>query len=583
MEKKEHQDFGWIEEKVFDTPELEDDVLNGFNDDTRLEASSEDSSIDDDQPFSLEVECGVLYSEVDESAGTLDEYDSDAIGDDEALPFSLEVECGVLYSEEDVFNEKEETQTFSSTPFGGSSTNLRRKVQRTSQVAKSYDMHELEQLVLEKIYIRRIHDHIYYFDGHVFRPLDQRNFLRLMRASLSEEVISAVPSYTRMVEVYKYLDTNADIEMDFSEEKEICAKRFIVFGNGLYDAGQDRLLEFSNKYPVFFEIDACFLMDDHRCKTPEFDKFLGKISNGDKQIERLIMQMIGYLLLQGSEGKCFFVLGTQRNSGKSVLGEFIAALFDEDAVANLPLTTLGERFSLGSLWKKAINVSMDLPTKTLTEDDVSKIKLLTGECRINTEEKYEPVSTTFIHCKHIFATNGTISLKVEDDAFWDRLIFVPFMHSIEKNYQDKNLLNKLLQEKDGITTKAAKAVGELIRNNFHFPEPEIAKKVIDSWKAKNQGSIKAFVEACCEFGGDKAEYSEDLYEAYRKFCLENDWIAQSNNSLIRYIKLLPGITHTKKRKTSKDNPQSYIEGVHLKIKEDFKGIEMEEQDYVGNL
>ena len=107
--------------------------------------------------------------------------------------------------------------------------------------------------------------------------------------------------------------------------------------------------------------------------------------------------------------------------------------------------------------------------------------------------------------------------------------------------------------------------------------------MIDSWKAKNQGSIKAFVEACCEFGGDKAEYSEDLYEAYRKFCLENDWIAQSNNSLIRYIKLLPGITHTKKRKTSKDNPQSYIEGVHLKIKEDFKGIEMEEQDYVGNL
>lgn len=426
------------------------------------------------------------------------------------------------------------------------------------------NMQQLEQFTLETVCIRRIHEHLYYFDNHVFRPLDKRKFLRLMRERLPDEIVRSISSFAKLEEVYKFLDTNTSIELAISEEMSARAKRLIVFYNGLYDAEQQSLLPFSKRYPVFFEINACYLEDDRDCKTPEFDKFLEHISQGDKMIKDLVLQMIGYVMLQGVEGKCFFVLGTERNSGKSVLGEFIASLFNDEAVANIPLTSLGERFSLGSIWRKAVNISMDLPTKTLTEEDVSRIKLLTGEMRINTEEKYEPTTTSFVYCKNIFATNGSISLKVNDEAFWDRLVFVPFMYSVDREHQDKELLNKLLKERDGIATKAAKAVHQLILNNFKFPEPDIAKKIVNTWKFSSKNSIELFINNCCKLSDDVGEFSSDVFYAYGEFCEKIGILPYTQTALVRYILRLPGISKCKKRRVPTASPQAFLEGIKLK-------------------
>lgn len=434
-------------------------------------------------------------------------------------------------------------------------------------LTENYDMHRLEQVMLEHICIRRIHEHLYYFDGHVFRPLDKRQFLRLMRNRLPDEIIQGISSYSKLEEVYKYLDTNCDIKMEITEKEAAFTKRLIVFRNGIYDADQGKLLPFSDEYPVFFDIDACYLNNAEQCRTPHFDRFIENVSKGDKNIEDQILQMIGYLMLQGTEGKCFFVLGTKKNSGKSLLGEFIASLYDEDAVANIPLTSMGERFALGSLWKKAVNVSMDLPTKMLTVEDVSRIKLLTGERRINTEEKYEPSGTSFIYCKSIFATNGCISLKVNDDAFWDRLVFIPFMNSVDDECQDKDLLNKLLRERDGIVTKAAKSVKILIQNNFKFPNSEMGRQIINNWRMQTDCSIKNFLYECCELSCENGEFSSDIYEDYKQYCQNNNLTVVSNTAVIRYLKKLPGITSSKKRRNPTDNPTAYIEGIRLKCRE----------------
>lgn len=431
-------------------------------------------------------------------------------------------------------------------------------------LSNGYDMHELEQIILKKICIRRIHERLYYFDGRIYRALDNRRFMRLMRERLSDDTIGVIPSYGKMEEIYKFLNTNPDVKLDVSDEMERFTKRVIVFANGVYDVEREKLLDFSEDYPVLFDIDARYLGDTNECETPCFDRFLNTVSGGDKDIEKQIWQMIGYLIMQGNEGKVFFVLGTERNSGKSLLGEFISRLFDEEMVANIPLTSMGERFVMGSLWKKAINVSMDLPTKILTENEVSRIKLLTGECRINTEEKYEPAGTTFNHCRSLFATNGNISLKVNDDAFWDRVHFIPFMNSVERQDQDKDLLDKLLLERDGIATKAAKAAKKLIKNNFKFSESKMAKQVIARWKKQTGNLVEEFVKEKCDLNSDYEEFSSDIYECYKKYCGHFGVTPIGQPGLSRYLSQLPGVTSYKKRKNKDDNPISCIVGIRLK-------------------
>lgn len=335
----------------------------------------------------------------------------------------------------------------------------------------------------------------------------------------------------------------------------------IVFSNYVYDVKHDKVYDFSKEYPFLFNVNAKYVPNSIERSTPNFDNFIKRISGGCKEIKELILQMIGYVAMHSMDAKCFFLLGTAPDSGKSLLGEFIARLFDEEFVGTIPLTELGRRFALGSLWKHAVNISTDLPTRSLTEQEVSQIKMVTGEKRVNTEEKYEPTGTTYLHCKCIYASNGRISLKTYDRAFWDRVIFVPFLHSIPKEEQDRNLLDKLLGEQDGIVTKAAIAARKLIGNNFIFNIPKVAKDILDEWSQESRDSITRFLENECVIDCDCSIFSCDLYEKYKEFCSINHLQPETQTLLGKRVNELPGINKTKERKEKKEILSGSMEGL----------------------
>ena len=426
------------------------------------------------------------------------------------------------------------------------------------------DMREIERHIREEVIIRRIHDKLYYFDGRIYRPLNKENFLLLLRSKLPSKIEHSIPTYHRMEEAYKYLMVNPDIKMNITPEMENFVKNCIVFSNCIYDVKSDKVYDFSCEYPFLFYVNAKYITKNRECSTPNFDNFIERISDGSKAIKDLIMQMIGYITMHSMDAKCFFLFGPAPNSGKSVLGEFIARLFDEEFVGTLPLTELGRRFALGSLWKHAVNVSMDLPTRSLTEQEVSQIKMITGEKRVNTEEKYEPTGTTYLHCKCIYASNGKISLKTYDRAFWDRVVFVPFLHSVPKAEQDRDLLDKLLAEQDGIVTKSAAEARKLIYNNFIFNIPKSAKDILDEWSQESSDSITRFFESECVIDCNCGVFSCDLYDRYKEFCSINYIQPETQALLGKRVNELPGIFKVKKRKQKDSSPIWKYEGIRLK-------------------
>lgn len=426
------------------------------------------------------------------------------------------------------------------------------------------DMRAVERHILEQVTIRRIHDKMYYFDGRIYKPLNKEKFLLLLRSHLPEKVEKSITSIYKMEEVYKYLAVNPDIEMENTEKMEAFVRHGIVFSNCIYNVEYDEVYDFSLEYPFLFHVNAKYIPKGKERKTPNFDNFIERVSNGRKEIKELILQIIGYVAMHSMEAKCFFLLGTAPNSGKSLFGEFIARLFDEEFVGTVPLTELRRRFALGGLWKQAVNVSMDLPTRALTEQEVSQIKMITGERRVNTEEKCEPVGTTFLHCKCIYASNGRISLKVYDRAFWDRVVFVPFLHSVPKAEQDKNLLEKLLAEQDGIVSKAAHAARKLVSNNFIFNMPKEAKDILDEWSLENRDSITRFLENECVFNCEYSVFSSDLYEGYKEFCSLNGIRPETITLFGKRIGELPGIYKFKQRKEKSGNPVWKYEGIGIK-------------------
>lgn len=60
-----------------------------------------------------------------------------------------------------------------------------------------------------------------------------------------------------------------------------------------------------------------------------------------------------------NECKVFFVAGTAQNSGKSVMGQLIKECIGKENVANISTNQMNERFALGNIEGKLLNISMD--------------------------------------------------------------------------------------------------------------------------------------------------------------------------------------------------------------------------------
>lgn len=314
-----------------------------------------------------------------------------------------------------------------------------------------------------------------------------------MRRKSDDGILSILKNYRAYSDAYKFLVINPDIEFEQYDKLILDFKTIIVFDNVLLDAKTCSKIEHSQNYPVFFGTNIRYHVKHGN--TPYWDRFLESVAQGDKKIIKLIYEMLGYLLLQGNDGKCFFVLAAAPNSGKSVLGDFISSVFSDCYVSHMTIDDFGKRFSLGSLWRTALNVSMDLPQSTLSTDTVSLIKTLTGDSKITAEEKYAPKFTALNHVKLVFGTNSKISIATPDTAFWNRVIIVPFQHELPRQERDTDLLSHLMDEKDDIFSKCVPYVTELILRNYEFTMPDVSNIMKCDWSGNGGDSIGDFFQS----------------------------------------------------------------------------------------
>ena len=232
-----------------------------------------------------------------------------------------------------------------------------------------------------------------------------------------------------------------------------------------------------------------------------------------------------YLLSPSVSAKKFFVFGTAPDSGKSVVGNLLEALLKTENLSFLPLDEFGGRFNLSVLVGKLLNLCMDLPDRAIPATAVSRIKQLTGRDALTVEKKYQHPFEYSNECKLVFGTNSPIRLTAKNEAFFRRMIVVPFTHSVPEEEQDTDLLEKLLLEKDAIVTKALKAAVKLYREDFKFPTLESSERMLKEWTQMGVRSVRVFMEKCCVKTTERSDFvtTETAYQVYIDFCEDHDF------------------------------------------------------------
>lgn len=397
---------------------------------------------------------------------------------------------------------------------------------------------------------------VYHYDekAHYYKPVNVDKAIELYSLYVDPNLNGAL-NLRNHSDILRCLRMNPSLKYDESSKKKVhCSLKNCIF---FTKTGKRK--SNSPKIPVFTSINAKY---DESAACPSFRKFLDDVSGGREDIKERILMAIGYLLVEPAKGKFFFIAGYAPNSGKSLLFNFIQQLFPPESVSNLSLNDLGGHFELESLLSSRINFCLDLPIEPLNATAVSKLKQITGGDTLEVSRKGTTSQKLDHQVKLVFSSNAPLKLKSNDPAFWDRVVFLPFLRSVPKCDRQTNLASKFWKERNGIVTLALQYARKLEELDYQFPP--IPEDDLNGSKQKLPPDfLQDFFDSHCELSGcDIFCPTTAFNRAYCQYCDENGFRTCSRQTVNKFLTKQGGI-HARKPLTKGGNPVYGFYGIKL--------------------
>ncbi|MDM5250085.1 phage/plasmid primase, P4 family [Lysinibacillus sp. G4S2] len=289
----------------------------------------------------------------------------------------------------------------------------------------------------------------------------------------------------------------------------------INFKNGIYNIRSQSLEPHSPEIKTAIQINADY---NRFAQCPNFLQF---INQSLTQMDVLIAQeLLGYLLVPETVAEKAYILYGPGRTGKSTFLKLIEFIIGKKHISNVPLQDLSQKFKTGLLFGKLANIYADLPNKALQDTGIFKT-LVSGDT-IVAEEKFQSPFSFSNKARLLFSCNELPANYVDrTDGFFRRLIILPFLKQVEESKIDTALLSKLQNEIDGIVQWALEGLIRLMDNNYQFTKSDTTQNLLNEYR-KQSNNVIWFVEEYCELLVEASEYSINLYQRYKRTCIENN-------------------------------------------------------------
>ncbi len=192
---------------------------------------------------------------------------------------------------------------------------------------------------------------------------------------------------------------------------------------------------------------------DPGATCPRWERFLEEVFEEDKPLIGFVQRAVGYTLTGLTEERVIFFLHGMGANGKSVFLRVLSALLGDygvrmpsdsfvmqraSGIPNDIATTKGARLICGSELEPNAALKHALVKQMTGGDDV------TARYLFQEHFTFTPTGKIWLATNHLPELNGG------DQAIWDRVRVVPFLRRFEKEDQDSQLAERLLQELPGI-------------------------------------------------------------------------------------------------------------------------------------
>lgn len=347
----------------------------------------------------------------------------------------------------------------------------------------------------------------YLYKNGVYSELSVEGAMRMVQEHLIDQY-SKSSHVKDAFELWKNKIYKAPEELNEESKNHI-----INFKNGLFDIRNREFIEHNPEHLTTVQLN-CNYNPDANCDN--FMKFMREVLPED--CIELAQELVGYLLVPFTSAQKAFVLYGPPRTGKSTFLRVVESIIGRENISNVPWQELDSRFKTALLYGKMVNIFADLPNKSIK--DAGVFKALTGEDMLVGEHKFGTPFSFKNKARLIFSCNELPKNYADKtDAFYRRLIILPFNKQVGANEIDTRLSEKLANEKDGIIQWALQGLYRLMENDFRFTENEETKNIIDNYKTESD-SVLWFIKNCCEINEGSSVGSVELYNSYKKSCVD---------------------------------------------------------------
>ena len=364
---------------------------------------------------------------------------------------------------------------------------------------------------------------IYVYEGGCYRLYAQDMLKGIMKSYIAEYDEELV-SMGKVAEAYNQIITDLNY---VAQDALNSIEDLINFNNGLLHIQEDEMTLLPHSPDILSTIQIPCSWIDRDTPTPVFDRYMHTLANGDKAIEKLLLEFIGVCIsnIKGWRMKKALFLVGDGDTGKSQLKSLVERLLGKGNFIGTDLKDIESRFGTGAIYNTRLAGSSDM--SFLSVDELKTFKKITGGDSLYAEFKGQQ-AFEFTYNGLLWFCMNRLPKFGGDDGKWiyDRIMVVECPNVIPKDKQDKTLLDKLYAEREGIVYKAVKALQTVITNGYRFSEPDSVSKARDTYMSENNTVISFYNECMTErpqLGSIKDTCTTGkVYDVYKGWCYDNN-------------------------------------------------------------
>lgn len=303
--------------------------------------------------------------------------------------------------------------------------------------------------------------------------------------------------------------------------------------DGLFDFKRGILEEHDPEYLSTVQLGTEYGSGEN---CPKWEKFIRESVAPENIL--LAQQIMGYMLVPITCAQKAFILLGPGGSGKSTYLYVLHKLLGDSNVSHIELQGLSDRFKTAELFGKLANIFADLPSRPI--ENPSTFKALTGEDFLTVERKHAHPFSFQNKARLIFSANE-LPRSPEDrsDAFYRRLVILPFPNKRPIEQWNTDLKEELLDELPGILVWALNGLADLYGKNFRFRVTASTDGALETYK-KDNSNVRLFVENCLILGERYTTSRNEIFDNYKRFCQDANLRAVSQPIFVREVEeILP--------------------------------------------